>query len=152
MSLPRLLPFVLCALMQLPSAHQLKEEVFDPGEKERLSRAQKVDDRIKIYTSASKRLQRSVYTAISDNNFSSLPKALRQWVSILSISLEDIDANLNVKKKSKPLIRYEIQVRKALTEFKDYKASVPIELQDEFDDCLDSAEKIRKRFMDIIFR
>ena len=138
--------------MQLMSSNQLQEEVFSPGEKEQLSRAQKIDDRIKTYTSASKRLQRSVYTAINGKDFSILPGALNQWVSMLSISLEDIDANLNVKKKSKPLIRYEIQVRKALTEFRGYKANVPAELQDEFDDRLASAEKIRKRFMDIIFR
>ena len=115
-------------------------------------RTLKVGDRIKIYLSASRRMQQSVHAAVRGGDFSNVPDALKSWVSLLSGSLQDIEANLKVKTKSKPLIRYEIQVRKALTEFKTYKTKAPVEQQDEFDEQLAGAEKIRKRFVEIIFR
>ena len=91
----------------------LEGNVLNAEEKARINRAQSVDDRIKVYHSASKRMQQSVDAAVSSNDFSGVPDALKLWVALLSGSLEDIEANLKTKKKSKALIRYEIQVRKA---------------------------------------
>ena len=147
-----LLPLVLYAMLQGFVPPLLEGDILNAVEKAQLGRAQKVDDRIKVYQSASSRMQRSVHAAVSSDDFSGVPEAVKLWVSLLAGSLEDIDANVQAKKKSKALIRYEIQVRKTLTEFKGYKAKAPIEQQDEFDAQLASAEIIRKRFVEIVFR
>ena len=152
MPLLGLLPLALYAFLQASSLPLLQGDTLTAAEKAQLSRTQKVGDRIKIYLSASRRMQQSVHAAVRGGDFSNVPDALKSWVSLLSGSLQDIEANLKVKTKSKPLIRYEIQVRKALTEFKTYKTKAPVEQQDEFDEQLASAEKIRKRFEEIIFR
>ena len=81
-----------------------------------------------------------------------MPDALKLWVALLSGSLEDIEANLKTNKKSKALIRYEIQVRKANATFQGYKAKAPVDQQDVLDEQIAGAEKIRKKFVDIIFR
>ena len=152
MTLLGLLPFLLFAFLQAASLPLLQGDALNTAEKARLSSARKVDDRIKVYHSASKRMQQSVQTAVRSNDFPAVPGILKLWVSLLAGSLEDIDASFAAKKKSKALIRYEIQVRKALTEFKGYKVKAPAEQQDEFEAQLADAEKIRKRYMEIIFR
>jgi hypothetical protein len=152
MSMLGLLPFVLYALLQTAPVSLLKGDVLNPDEKAKLSAAQKVDERIQVYHSASKRMQQSITVAVSGNDFSNMPDALNRWVELLSGSVEDIDANIKPKKKSKALIRYEIQVRQALTSLKGYKAKAPIDQQDVFDSKLSEAESIRKRFVEIIFR
>ena len=152
MSLLGLLPLFLYAFLQVVSVPLLEGNALNVEEKARINRAQSVDDRIKVYHSASKRMQQSVDAAVSSNDFSGVPDALKLWVALLSGSLEDIEANLKAKKKSKALIRYEIQVRKANSAFRGYKAKAPVDQQDVFDAQLAGAEKIRKRFVDIIFR
>jgi hypothetical protein len=152
MSTLGLLPLVFYAFLQVLSPPLLQGDALNAREKARLSLAQKVDDRIKVYHSASTRMQQSVHAAVSGNDFSSVPDALKLWVSLLSGSLEDIGANLKAGKKSKALIRYEIQVRKTITEFRGYKPKAPVEQKDEFDTLLAGAESIRKRFVEIIFR
>ena len=152
MSLLGLLPLFLYAFLQVVSVPLLEGNALNAEEKARINRAQSVDDRIKVYHSASKRMQQSAYAAVSRNDFSGVPDALKLWVALLSGSLEDIEANLKAKKKSKALIRYEIQVRKANSAFRGYKAKAPVDQQEVFDVQLAGAEKIRKRFVDIIFR
>lgn len=152
MSMLVFLPVALYGFLQVASLPLLQGDALTPAEKAQLSRAQKVEDRIKVYHSASRRMQQSVHAAVRSGDFSSVPDALKLWVSLLSGSLQDIEANLEAKKKSKPLIRYEIQVRKAITDFKGYKAKAPVEQQDEFDGQLAAAENVRKRFVEIIFR
>jgi hypothetical protein len=152
MPLPGLLPLVLCAFIQSPSLPLLRGDALNAVEKAKLSRELQIDGRIKVYLSASKRMQQSMHDAVSGGDFSNMPDALKLWSSLLSGSLEDIEASLRAKKKSKALIRYEIQVRKALAEFKGYKTKAPVEQHDELDAQLAAAEEIRKRFVDIIFR
>jgi len=152
MSLLGLLPLFLYAFLQVVSVPLLEGNALNAVEKASINRAQSVDDRIKVYHAASKRMQQSVEAAVSSNDFSSVPDALKLWVALLSGSLEDIEANLKAKKKSKALIRYEIQVRQASSDFRGYKAKAPVDQQDAFDVQLAGAEKIRKSFVDIIFR
>jgi len=151
MPLLELFTFVLCAFFQAPAA-PLKEGILDAQEMAQFSRAQKVDDRIQVYAAASLRMERSMTAEIGTNDFSHIPKELDLWVELLSGSLNDIDANIQPKKKPKYLIRYEIQVRKALAVLKEFKVKAPIDQQDIFDSKLTEAEAIRKRFVDIIFR
>ena len=151
MPLLGLFTFALFAFFQIPAA-PLQEGILDAQEMAQFSTAQKVDDRIQVYAAASLRMQRSMTAEIGNNDFSHIPKELDLWVELLSGSLKDIDANVQAKKKSKSLIRYEIQVRKDLAILKEYKVKAPIDQQDVFDSKLAEAESIRKRFVDIIFR
>ena len=147
-----LLPLLLYAFPQVVSVSLLEGNALNVEEKARIHRAQSIDDRIKVYHTASQRMQQSVEAAVSNNDFSGVPDALKLWVALLSGSLEDIEANLKAKKKSKALIRYEIQVRKANAAFRGCKAKAPVDQQDEFDAQIAGAEKIRARLVDIIFR
>ncbi len=152
MSMLVLLSFALSGFLQGDSLPLLQGDVLTAAEKARLSRAQKVEDRIKVYESASKRMQQSIGAAARNLDFSNVSNTLKLWGALLSGSLQDIEANLKVKKKPKPLIRYEIQVRKAIADFKGYKTKAPVEQQDAIDEQLTLAENIRNRFVEIIFR
>ncbi|MBN1570778.1 MAG: hypothetical protein JXA73_23260 [Acidobacteria bacterium] len=142
----------IMALVQVVPAARFADGIFNSEEKERMDRAAKVEDRIKIYEAASKRLNRTMELAVADGDFSKAPDILKLWISLLSGSLEDIEENLKTRKKSKPLIRYEIQVRKAITALQEFRTRAPVEQQDLFDTKLAQAEKIRKRFVEIIFK
>ena len=126
-------------------------EIFNAKEKARFEKADKVDGRIKVYTDASKRIQQTLEDAINKDDFQAFPDNLKLWTSLLSKSLEDIETNLKSKKKSKNLIRFEIQVRKAISNSLNYKIKSPVELHDAFDACLEKAEKIRQQFVEILF-
>jgi hypothetical protein len=152
MALLGLLPFVLYAFLQTAPGPLFQGNVLNAEEKAQLGRAQKIDDRIKVYHSASKRMQQGMQASVSGNDFSNAPDLLELWIELLSGSLVDVDANLRAKKKSKALIKYEIEVRKAITAFRGYKANAPLDQQDLFESKLADAETIRKRFVEIIFR
>ena len=152
MSLLGLFPLFFYAFLQVAPVPLLESNALNEDEKARIARAQSVDDRIKVYHSASKRMQQSVDSAVRSNDFSGFPDALKLWVALLTGSLEDIEANLKTNKKSKALIRYEIQVRKANSAFRGYKAKAPVDQQDALDEQIAGAEIIRKKFVDIIFR
>ena len=93
MPLLGLLPLFLYAFLQVASVPLLEGNALNMQEKARIKKAQSVDDRIKVYHSASKRMQQSVEAAVSSNDFSGVPDTLKLWVALLSGSLEDIDAN-----------------------------------------------------------
>jgi len=134
------------------AAPSFTEGILNPKEKKQLERATKVEQRIKVYETASKRMQQTVHALAASREFSQINDTLRVWDVLLTGSLEDIEANLKTKKKSRALIRYEIQVRKALAAAQDYRNSIPAEQMEEFDAYLAKAEKIRKRFVEIIFQ
>jgi hypothetical protein len=152
MALLGLLPLFFYVFLQVAAAPLLEGNALNVEELERINRAKSVDDRIKVYHSASKRMQQSIDAAVRSNDFSRLPDALKLWVALLTGSLEDIEANLKTNKKSKALIHYEIQVRKANSAFRGYKTKAPVDQQDALDEQITGAEKIRKKFVDIIFR
>lgn len=128
------------------------EDVFNPKEKAGLANANSLDDRIKVYEAASRRTLKMLRETARQDKSNTVPDILKTWTSLLTGSLEDISANSKSKKKSKKLIKYEIQVRKAINDIQDLKVKASIEHQDAYDSCIDQAETIRKKFIDILFR
>jgi hypothetical protein len=122
-----------------------------PLERGKLQKEEKINNRIKIYKTASTRYLNTFGSATSTNDFESVPPTLQVWMSLLTESLQDIDANVERKKKSKALIDYEIHLRKSINEVKDYKVKVPLEQQDFLDSWVVQAETIQTRFLDILF-
>jgi hypothetical protein len=139
-------------LIQTAGASFTQDDIFLPGEKAKLEAEGNVEKRIRVYEDASKRIQKALETAILKDDFSAVPDDLRRWMALLSKSLEDIEANLKAKKKSRALIKYEIQVRKSIANTESLKIRAPVDQQDMFDDCIARAEAVRKNFVDILFR
>jgi hypothetical protein len=153
MSMLWLLSFILCTLLQTGGVAPLSfpDDVLSAAEKAQMERGINVERRIKIYASASARIQKELQDAIAKENFQTVPNHLNKWILLLSSSLRDIESNLKAKKKSRPLINYEIQVRKAIANTQKSKMRVPVEQQDIFESCLSQAETIRKKFVQILF-
>jgi hypothetical protein len=122
-----------------------------PLERSKLQKEEKINNRIKIYKTASTRYLETFSSETSTNDFESVPPTLQVWMSLLTESLQDIDANVERKKKSKTLIDYEIHLRKSINEIKDYKVKAPLEQQDFLDSWVAQAEKIQAKFLDILF-
>jgi hypothetical protein len=148
----RLLAFILCVFLQGTIISPKMDGVFNPKEEAKMASAKNVKQRIKVYEAACKRYKQTLESAIIRDDYSHVSDDLKRWNMLLSASREDIDANLRTNKKSKELIRYEIELRKSLKAFQDYKVKVPIEYQDKVSLFLEQAEKIRKRFIEIIFQ
>jgi hypothetical protein len=153
-AMPQSQLFALVVLLFLQTATDLSftEGTLNPKEKEQLARAINVEQRIKVYITASSRIQQTLHGLAADGDFAKIPDSLQVWNTLLSGSLRDIEANLKTKKKSRALIRYEIQVRKLLTEVQEYKNNIPEEDAETFKSLLAQADKIRKQFVEIIFR
>jgi hypothetical protein len=152
MSMIMLWAAVLMFFVQTGSFSLSEDSSLNSEEKLKIQKETNINSRIKIYKQASERIQKSIQDAITKNNFETVPNDLNAWTSLLSESLKDIEANLKSKKKSKDLIRYEIQVRKAISDTQNYKIKAPIDQQDLFDSCLGKAEEIRKKYLDILFK
>jgi hypothetical protein len=127
-------------------------QLLTPAEKSLLERETHIDRRIRIYESASLRFQRSIQVATKQEEIEGFLEDLESWVKLLSASREDIESNVNRKKKSRALIRYEIQVRKTAGDLQDARPNIPLESQAEFDSYLGRAEVVRKTFVDILFQ
>jgi hypothetical protein len=127
-------------------------QLLTPAEKSLLERETDIDGRIRIYESASLRFQRSIQVDTKQEEIEGFLENLESWVKLLSASLEDIENNANRKKKSRALIRYEIQVRKTAGDLQDARPTIPLESQAEFDSYLGRAEVVRKTFVDILFQ
>ena len=128
------------------------DSALNSTEKIKIESEQKIENRIKIYREASERIQKNIADGVSKDDYQTVPVDLKLWASLLSESMKDIQENLKTKNKSKNLIRYEIQLRKAISNSQNYKIKAPMELHDVFDTCLGQAEKIRQRFVDILFK
>ena len=135
------------------AAQPLQEtNVLTPAEQAQLSKATKIDGRIKVYQTASERFRASVAGAVAKHDFPSIPGPLRLWGQLLIASEKDIDASItNRKKKSGALIKYEIQLRRSITEIQKFKTSVSVDVYDEFDVWLKQAEAVHQQFVDILF-
>jgi hypothetical protein len=120
-------------------------------EREQLRKEQKIDNRIKIYDNASTRLLKTLEGAVLKEDFQSAPATLKAWTTLLTMSLNDIDQNESRKKKSKNLIRYEIHLRKAISDVQGFKIRAPADQENTFDSWLNKAEEIRKKLVDILF-
>jgi hypothetical protein len=127
-------------------------QLLTPAEKSLLERESNIDARIRIYESASLRFQKSIQVTTRQEEIEGLLENLKSWVKLLSASLEDIESNVNRKKKSRALIRYEIQARKTSGDLQDARPNIPVESEAEFDSYLERAEVVRKTFVDILFQ
>ena len=145
------LALALSLPLQATGVSAFPEGVLSPDEKIRLEKESKIENRIKVYEKASTRIYSTIQAAISKNQFQSVPGDLELWTALLDASLKDIEANLKSKKKSRALIKYEIQVRKAMVAIQDSKIRAPIEQQDVFDSCLARAAAVHKRLVEILF-
>lgn len=148
-----LLPIFLALNMFLQVATPAVEpgDPLNVAERAQIRAEQNVEQRIKIYHRVSKRLQTSFEKAAAGDDFQAAPEFLKSWTALLSESLKDIETNLK-KKKSGPLRKFEIQVRKALSSAQNLKLKAPYEQQDLFESRLAEAEAVRKRFVEILFR
>ena len=146
-----LMSIALGLLMQNASFSPPVDSALNSVERLKMEKELKIENRIKIYRQASERIQKNIEDAVSKDSYKTLPPYLRLWTSLLSESLKDIQANLKLRKKSKNLISFEIQVRKAVSNSLNYKIRSPVELHDAFDACLEKAEKIRQQFVEILF-
>jgi hypothetical protein len=146
-------PIVLALTMLIQSGDvsSATNDVLIPAEQAGMAAAKSIDQRIKIYESASKRIQLQLQGAMLKNEFEVVPGILNLWTLLLNRSLEDIEEALKSKKKPKSLKKYEIHLRKAIKETQDYKIKTPYDQQDAFNVCLVRAETIRKRFVEILF-
>ncbi|MEJ2109164.1 MAG: hypothetical protein P8Z37_04470 [Acidobacteriota bacterium] len=52
----------------------------------------------------------------------------------------------------KALIKYEIEIRKAIGDLKDFQIRVPVELQDVFEHRITEADDIHGKIVDILFK
>jgi hypothetical protein len=129
-----------------------QDTVFSPAEKTQLTMENSVERRIKIYQSASVRIQKNMHQSVAKEDFQTIPDDLKTWISLLVKSLEDIENNLKSKKKPRSLINYEIHVRKAISDLQGIKIKAPAEQQDDFDSCIAQAASIRKKFVEILFK
>jgi len=123
-----------------------------PAEISQVENAVRPDARIKVYESASKRHRDSLHALAKKHDFTDVPARLNAWLGLLEFSLKDIQANINPKKKSKALIKYEIQLRKAILDVQAIKLQATVEHQEAFDSFLGRAEAVRKKFVDILFQ
>lgn len=126
-------------------------EVFNSAEKAQLENAKNIEQRIKVYTAASRRIQQTLEASVDKEDFRTVPENLTLWIALLSKSLEDIETNLKSKKKSGALIKYEIQLRKSITNTASLKIRAPVDQQDLFDSCISQAETVRRKFVAILF-
>ena len=91
-------------------------------------------------------------SALQKQEFEVVDDGLNAWIKVLSASLEDIEMNVNRKKMSRALIRYEIQLRKAFGDLQDLKYKTPVEEQEKIEKWLGRAEGIRDSFLSILFK
>ena len=129
---------------------------LDPGvltdtEKVQLDRERSVESRIRIYSGVSARFQETIKQDFQQKTFDKIPNKLTSWLKLLTHSLQDIEKNVDRKKKSKNLIHCEIQLRKALAEIKEYRLKSPQDLDPEYEAFLTQAEVVRRTFVDILF-
>ncbi len=151
MIFPAAIILALGIFLQADWASSFEGDIFTAKEIKKLEKERDINDRIKVYTDASKRIQKRLNKAASRRQFQSVPGDLALWTALLANSYEDIKASIDPKKKSKNLIKFEIQVRKSLDDLQDNKIKAPLDQHDAFDACLSQAEAIRKKFVEIIF-
>jgi len=151
MIFPAVLILVLGISLQANWASSFEGDIFTAKEIEKLEKERDINDRIKVYKDASERIQERLNKAVSRKQFQSVPGDLALWTALLTNSYEDIKASIDPNKKSRNLIKFEIQVRKSLDDFQNNKIKAPLNQHDAFDACLTEAEAIRKKFVEIIF-
>src|SRR5512140_3474466 len=111
-----------------------------PAELRKLETEPRLDSRVKIYETASDRCLASARQALALPNPPPVSSILNGWMQLLERSLGDIEKHSDRKKKSKALIRFEIQLRKSIAELKDSRMKVNYEEMQEIDSWTDKAD------------
>jgi hypothetical protein len=123
-----------------------------PAERVQLAKEQKVDRRIKIYAQALARHRASFEGAVIKQDYEAVAGVLASWFQLLQYSVDDIDSGItNRKNKSKELIRYEIQLRKAISDVQGYRTTLPVDQVDALDTWLSRAEEAHQKIVEILF-
>jgi hypothetical protein len=135
-----------------PTALWLRQNILTPLEKSQLEAEDKIENRIRTYGLASARLHKLIEGAVLREDSQKLAENFECWSDLLAGSLRDIEKYVERKKKSKALIRYEIQLRKSISDITELKIKVTLEEQKAFDAWLEQAEEIRRKFVDILFQ
>jgi hypothetical protein len=145
----------LLVLLFLTLAPAYQDPVVQDGlndsERSKIAGQKNIEGRIKVYQSASARHQATLSSTLKKQDYASVPQTLESWNNLLTYSLQDIDKFVDHKKKSKALIRYEIQLRKAISEVQSLKTAAPVEIFDQLDSWAKRADAIRQKFVGIIF-
>lgn len=144
---------IFCILLQAGFVPEFPVGTFTAKEAKKLEKEKDdIEDRIDVYRKASERILKNLRNTVSKKKFEAVPESLSIWMTLITESLKDIEANLDRKKKKpKPLIKYEIQVRKAIKDIRDYKIRAPVDQQDIFNKCISRAENARARMVEILF-
>jgi hypothetical protein len=130
----------------------VSEDGFTPQERSKLAQQQKIDGRIKVYQSATERTKSALAAKLRQQEYASVPEILQSWNRLLTLSLQDIDQSIvDRRKKSNALIRYEIQLRKAISDIQAQKTAAPVEIFDQLDAWLKRADEVRRKLVDILF-
>jgi hypothetical protein len=143
----------LSILLQNGSVPVFPPDTFTEKETAKIEKkADNIDGRIDVYRSASERMQKELKKTLSKEGFQYIPDRIERWTLLVTESLKDIKANIDPgKKKSKSLIKYEIQVRKAIKDLKELQVRAPYSQQDMFDNCIERADVARGKMVDILF-
>ena len=121
-------------------------------EKDRISKEQNINSRIKIYRDVSERLHKVMLGSLAKQDAGSVLPLLSCWKEHLTASLKDIEANINRKKRSGALIEFEIQLRKSIGDVNDARLKAPVEQNPQYQDWLAEANRVREQFVNIIFQ
>jgi hypothetical protein len=138
-------------MLQAGSIPPPSDDGLTAAEREQLQKEQKIDNRIKIYDNACTRLLKILEGAVLKEDFQSTPATLKAWTTLLTISFNDIDQNASRKKKSKNLIRYEIHLRRTISDVQGFRIRAPLDQENAFDAWLNKAEETRRKMVDILF-
>jgi predicted phage-related endonuclease len=135
-----------------PAQIPVSEDGLTAQEQGKLAEQKKIDGRIKVYQSATERYKSALVAKLKQQEYASVPEILQSWNRLLTYSLQDIDKSIvDRRKKSKALIRYEIQLRKAISDIQARKTAAPVEVFDQLDTWLKQADQVRRKLVDIIF-
>jgi hypothetical protein len=141
-------------LFQAGQVPTFPDDLFIEKEKKKIEKNRDdLNERLEVYKDASMRIQKSLQKNLASGKYDLAFRQMDTWLSLLSGSIEDIEANTNPKKKkSKDLIRYEIQVRRSIGELQDYKIRVPVKEQDALERAIERADAIRVKMVDVLFQ
>jgi hypothetical protein len=121
-------------------------------DKSRLSMEAGIEKRIRICKEISDRFHKAVEQAEKKQLTEEVSVLLACWRDHLAASLKDIETNINRKKKSGALKDFEIQLRKSIRTVEDARLKAPYQESSHYENWLDQANMVRKKFVDILFQ
>jgi hypothetical protein len=151
-SLACVLALMICLQAYTPPSTFTGSDCLTDKERKDLSGQSNVDGRVKVYRRISERLHLAIEADAKKQTYDGISTLVNCWKELLTVSLRDIEANINRKKKSGALIDYEIQLRKSIVDMKDVRLKMPYPQQDDLEAWMAQAEAARKKTVDILFQ